>query len=144
MNTTLLHGSQYHYKKRGFRPRLKNAAKDPKNAAIGYSRVFYSRVYKRGLNTAARGLYQEGKKNNIYFMIIMHDLVQNVTWREMINEYVDCSGVNYLISKKWWKNLREIVNLNPIVHKRKIVYNLLKGIQVKKSVLWKYLLITRK
>ena len=42
-----------HYKKRGFRPRLKNAAIDPKNAAIGYSRVFYSRVYKRGINTAA-------------------------------------------------------------------------------------------
>ena len=42
-----------HYKKRGFRPRLKDAAIDPKNAAIGYSRVFYSRVYKRGLNTAA-------------------------------------------------------------------------------------------
>ena len=42
-----------HYKKRGFRPRLKNAAIDPKNAAIGYSRVFYSRVYKRGLNSAA-------------------------------------------------------------------------------------------
>ena len=37
-----------HYKKRGFRPRLKNVAIDPKNAAIGYSRV-----YKRGLNTAA-------------------------------------------------------------------------------------------
>ena len=45
-----------HYKKRGFLPRLKNAAIAPKNAAIGYSRVFYSRVYKRGLNTAARGL----------------------------------------------------------------------------------------
>ena len=45
--------SKVHYKKRGFRPRLKNAARDPKNAAIGYSRVFYSRVYKRGLNTAA-------------------------------------------------------------------------------------------
>ena len=45
-----------HYKKRGFRPRLKNAAIAPKNAVIGYSRVFYSRVYKRGLNTAARGL----------------------------------------------------------------------------------------
>ena len=43
----------FNYKKRGFRPRLKNAAIDPKNAAIGYSRVFYSRVYKRGLNTAA-------------------------------------------------------------------------------------------
>ena len=47
-----------HYKKRGFRPRLKNAAIDAKNAAIGYSRVFYSRVfysrvYKRGLNSAA-------------------------------------------------------------------------------------------
>ena len=37
-----------HYKKRGFRPRLKNVAIDPKNAAIGYSRV-----YKRGLNSAA-------------------------------------------------------------------------------------------
>ena len=60
-------------------------------------------------------------------MIIMHDLVQNITWREMINEYVDCWGVN-LISKKWWKNLREIVNSNPIVHKREIVYNLLKDI----------------
>ena len=47
---------KHHYKKRGFRPRLKNAAIAPKNAAIGYSRVFYSRVYKRGLNTAARGL----------------------------------------------------------------------------------------
>ena len=42
-----------HYKKRGFRPRLKNAAIDPKNAAIGYSCVFYSRIYKRDLNTAA-------------------------------------------------------------------------------------------
>ena len=29
---------------------------DPKNAAIGQSRVFYSCVYKRGLNTAAIGL----------------------------------------------------------------------------------------
>ena len=47
------HTGQWHYKKRGFRPRLKNAAIDPKNAAIGYSRVFYSRVYKRGLNSAA-------------------------------------------------------------------------------------------
>ena len=45
--------SYRHYKKRGFRPRLKNAAIDPKNAAVGYSRVFYSRVYKRVLNTAA-------------------------------------------------------------------------------------------
>ena len=42
-----------HYKKMGFRPRLKNAAIDPKNAAIGQSGIFYSRVYKRGLNTAA-------------------------------------------------------------------------------------------
>ena len=41
----------YTTKKRGFRPRLKNAAIDPKNAAIGYSCV-----YKRGLNTAAIGL----------------------------------------------------------------------------------------
>ena len=40
-----------HYKKMGFRPHLKNAAIDPKNAAIGYSCV-----YKRGLNTAAIGL----------------------------------------------------------------------------------------
>ena len=40
-----------HYKKMGFRLRLKNAAIDPKNAAIGYSCV-----YKRGLNTAAIGL----------------------------------------------------------------------------------------
>ena len=40
--------STEHYKKRVFRPRLKNAAIDPKNAAIGYSRV-----YKRGLNSAA-------------------------------------------------------------------------------------------
>ena len=46
----------HHYKKMRFRPRLKNAVIDPKNATIGYSRVFYSRVYKRGLNTAAIGL----------------------------------------------------------------------------------------
>ena len=51
------HANVYgHYKKMGFRPRLKNAAIDPKNAAIGYSRVFYSHVYKRSLNTAAIGL----------------------------------------------------------------------------------------
>ena len=48
--------SNSHYKKMGFRPRLKNAAIDPKNAAIGYSHVFYSRVYKCGLNTVAIGL----------------------------------------------------------------------------------------
>ena len=53
MTTRWLELSLIHYKKRGFRPRLKNAAIDPKNAAIGYSRVFYSRVYKRGLNSAA-------------------------------------------------------------------------------------------
>ena len=41
----------FHYKKMGFRPRLKNTAIDPKNAAIGYSCV-----YKCGLNTVAIGL----------------------------------------------------------------------------------------
>ena len=48
--------SNSHYKKMGFRPCLINAAIDPKKAAIGYSRVFYSCVYKHGLNTAAIGL----------------------------------------------------------------------------------------
>ena len=32
---TLLVGMTMHYKKKGFRPRLKNTAIDPKNAAIG-------------------------------------------------------------------------------------------------------------
>ena len=48
--------SNSHYKKMGFRLCLKNAAIDPKNATIGYSCVFYSCVYKHGLNTTAIGL----------------------------------------------------------------------------------------
>ena len=42
-------GRGHHYKKRGLQPRVKNATIDLKNAAIGYSRVFHSRVFKRDL-----------------------------------------------------------------------------------------------
>ena len=46
----------YHYKKRGLWLHFKNTAVDPKNVAIGYSHVSYSRVYKCGLYCATIAL----------------------------------------------------------------------------------------
>ena len=113
-----------HYKKRALQPHLKNAAIDPKNTTIGYSRVFHSRVSKHSLSYATiapcgtqSSVFKNAATNHpiaafstLYSRVFTHPQIWDLQLRFVENAAIDSVWVAFCRKCDYRSNLYCVLN----------------------------------